>query len=158
MRNQGTGQADHLRRNPLPPPLGVIEVIHAVPKSAQAPRTRRILAVVSAENSAGEHSLEKKLSVKVEQVARGQNRHADSLATLVSSIANVVPRLIRVELVNEPSISVRTGVLQATTDGKYWMDPIIEFLAENRVPEDKKEAARAWHHIEKLRNVLEILT
>ncbi|XP_075663328.1 uncharacterized protein LOC142632896 [Castanea sativa] len=57
-------------------------------------------------------------SVKVEQVARGQNRHADSLATLASSIANEVPRLIKVELVVEPSIIVKTGVSQVTIVGK----------------------------------------
>ncbi|XP_075654687.1 uncharacterized protein LOC142624829 [Castanea sativa] len=81
-------------------------------------------------------------SVKVEQVARGQNRYADSLATLASSIANEVPRLIRVELVAESSISVRTGVSQVTTAKKCWMDPIVKFFAEDRIPEDEKKAAR----------------
>ncbi|XP_075670396.1 uncharacterized protein LOC142640196 [Castanea sativa] len=81
-------------------------------------------------------------SVKVEQVAKGQNRHVDSLATLASSIANMVPRLIIVELVNELSISVRTVASQVTIAGRCCMDPIIKFLAENRVPDDEKEAAR----------------
>lgn len=44
--------------------------------------------------------------VKVIQVARAQNRHADSLTTLASSIAKEIPRLIKVELVPEPSINV----------------------------------------------------
>ena len=44
--------------------------------------------------------------VKVIQVARAQNRHADLLATLASSIAKDIPRLIKVELVPEPSIKV----------------------------------------------------
>ncbi|XP_075640334.1 uncharacterized protein LOC142612095 [Castanea sativa] len=51
-------------------------------------------------------------NVKVERVARGQNRHTDSLAMLASSIANVVPRLIRLELVAEPSIAVKAPIAQ----------------------------------------------
>ena len=38
-------------------------------------------------------------SVKVVQVARGQNRHANSLATLASSSTKGIPRLLKVELV-----------------------------------------------------------
>ncbi|XP_075655132.1 uncharacterized protein LOC142625339 [Castanea sativa] len=38
--NQETGQGDRLRRNPLPPPLGVIEVIHAILRRIRAPTTR----------------------------------------------------------------------------------------------------------------------
>ena len=43
-------------------------------------------------------------TTKVTQVARGQNRHADSLATLASAMTENVPRLIKLELVTEPSI------------------------------------------------------
>ncbi|XP_075665088.1 uncharacterized protein LOC142634694 [Castanea sativa] len=41
----------------------------------------------------------------VNQVAKGQYRYADSLATLASSLIEEVPRLIKVELVAEPSIN-----------------------------------------------------
>ncbi|XP_075665338.1 uncharacterized protein LOC142635001 [Castanea sativa] len=54
------------------------------------------------------------MTVKIERIARGQNRHIDSLATLASSIADEVPRLIRVELVPEPSIATRALVIQVT--------------------------------------------
>ncbi|XP_075666802.1 uncharacterized protein LOC142636447 [Castanea sativa] len=50
-------------------------------------------------------------NAKVERVARGQNRHADSLATLASLIANMVPQLIRVELVAEPSITIKAPIV-----------------------------------------------
>ena len=45
-------------------------------------------------------------TVKVAQVSRAQNRHADSLATLTSSMTNEVPRLIKVEFIREPSIGM----------------------------------------------------
>ena len=41
------------------------------------------------------------LKAKVIQMAKGQNRHANSLAILVSSLTEEVPRLIKVELVAE---------------------------------------------------------
>ena len=42
---------------------------------------------------------------KVAQIPRGQNRHADSLAMLASSMIEDVPRLIKVELIEEHSIN-----------------------------------------------------
>lgn len=51
----------------------------------------------------------------------------------------------------EPSIDVKVNVSTVMVSKPCWMDPIIEFLAENRVPNDEKEvkkirriAARYW--------------
>ena len=46
--------------------------------------------------------------VKVSQVGRSQNKHANSLATLASSATEDTPRLITIELIREPSISVKS--------------------------------------------------
>ena len=75
-------------------------------------------------------------------MARGQNRHVDSLATLASSLTDEVPWLIKVELVVEPSINVRVGVSVVAISELCWMDPIIDFLAEDQVSDDEKEAGR----------------
>ncbi|XP_075661530.1 uncharacterized protein LOC142631281 [Castanea sativa] len=80
--------------------------------------------------------------VKIERIARGQNRHANSLVTLASSIAKEVPRLIRVELVPEPSIAARALIIQVTEAEKCKMDLIIYFISEDRAPKDEKKAAR----------------
>ena len=92
-------------------------------------------------------------TIKVTQVARGQNRHADSLATLALAMTEDVPRLIKVELIMESSINTvtdvgvaRVGVIVISTIGPCWMDPIIDFLVEDRVLDDKKEANR-FHRI-----------
>ena len=83
------------------------------------------------------------------QVGRTQNKHIDSLATLASSMTEEVPWLIKVELIKEPSISmtdncITTGVdiAMISTTRPCWMDPIIDFLAEDRVPDDEKEAKK----------------
>ena len=68
---------------------------------------------------------------KVVQVARGQNRYVDSLATLVSSPTEEVPWLIKVELVAEPSINIRVGVSVVAIFDLCWMDPIIDLLVED---------------------------
>ena len=81
-------------------------------------------------------------NVRVVQVARGQNQHVDSLATLVSPSIEEIPRLIKMELVAKPSTNVRVGVSLVTTTKPCWMDPIIDFLAENRVPIDEKEVEK----------------
>ena len=77
-------------------------------------------------------------TVKVAQVGRAQNKHADSLTTLASSMIEEVPRLIKVELIREPSISMVDNTITTEVDvamisaiGPCWMDPIIDFLAED---------------------------
>ena len=46
------------------------------------------------------------------------------------------------ELVAELSINVGVGVSLGTTVEPYWMDSIIDFLAEDRVPADEKEVEK----------------
>ena len=57
-----------------------------------------------------------------------------------------IPWQIKVELIAEPSINAtadcaaRVNVAAITTTGSCWMDPIIEFLAEDKVLDDESEA------------------
>ena len=75
-------------------------------------------------------------------MARGQNRHTNSLATLALSMTDEVPRMIKVELIAEPSINAVVGVSMVAMSELCWMDPIINFLAKDRVLNDEKEADR----------------
>ena len=86
---------------------------------------------------------------KVTQVAWGQNKHTDSLAMLASAMTENVPQLIKVKVITEPSTNtvidvglVGVSVTVISTTGPCWMDPIIDFLAEDRVLDDEKEANR----------------
>ena len=84
-------------------------------------------------------------TTNVTQVAQGRNRHADSLATLASAITEDIPWQIKVELITEPRISAmadcatKVDVAAITTTGSCWMDPIIEFLAKDRILENESE-------------------
>ena len=102
---------------------------------AKDPRMMQYLRLVK-------QTMERFLNVKVIQVAKGQNRHANSLATLASSLTEEVPPPIKVELVTELSISTGIGVSVVAMAELCWMDPIINFLAEGQVPNDEKETDR----------------
>ena len=82
-------------------------------------------------------------------MAGGQNKHADSLVTLASTMTEDVPRIIKVKLITEPSINIVIdvgvawiGVIMVSTIGPCWMDSIIDFLVEDRISDDEKEASK----------------
>ena len=88
-------------------------------------------------------------TTKVVQMARGLNRHVDSLAKLASAVTEDVPRIIKMELITEPSINTvtdvgvaRISVIVVLTAEPYWMDPIVDFLAKDHIPDDEKEASK----------------
>ena len=68
-RSQEAGQGIRPRGNPFPPPLGVIEVIHAAPRGSQVSKRKLVLTVVSAEGSTDNQPSEKKLKYTREPIA-----------------------------------------------------------------------------------------
>ena len=52
--------------------------------------------------------------MRLVQLSQGQNRHANSLATLASSLTEEVLWLIKVEMVKETSIDVKVNVSTIT--------------------------------------------
>ena len=60
-----------------------------------------------------------------------------------------VPQIIKVELITEPSIKtimdvgiVRISVTAISIAELCWMDSIFDFLAEDLIPDDEKEASK----------------
>ena len=68
--------------------------------------------------------------VKVTQISRGQNSHADSLATLASFVEDSIPWIIPMEEVDPPSIERPCYVAAASILGSSWMDPITTFIMD----------------------------
>ena len=81
-------------------------------------------------------------TASVSQIPQGQNRHADSLATLASLVMKDIPRIIKVEFLGEQSIDTVASVdiTVVLSAKRCWMDLIIDFLAEDQVLDDEKEA------------------
>ncbi|XP_050259070.1 uncharacterized protein LOC126704077 [Quercus robur] len=75
------------------------------------------------------------------QVPRSRNTHADSLATLATSSAHSLPRVILVEDLCKPSEAKRNVVhVHQIRVGPSWIDLIVLFLKNDVLPESKFEA------------------
>ena len=74
-------------------------------------------------------------------ISRSGNTHADFLATLATSLAQCLPRVILVEDLHRPSV-VKTEMIHVhgVRVGPSWMDPLILFLKEDALPEEKSKA------------------
>ena len=80
-------------------------------------------------------------SFVLSQVPRSRNAHADSLATLATSSAQGLPRVILVEDLHRPSEEVRSATqVHQVRVGPSWMDPIALFLKEDVLLKSKFEA------------------
>ena len=74
-------------------------------------------------------------------VPRSGNTYADFLATLATSSTQSIPRVILIEDLCKPT-EVRGKVVHVhqVRVGPSWMDPIVQFLREDILPEDTPEA------------------
>ena len=74
-------------------------------------------------------------------VSRSGNTHANSLTMLATSSAQPLPRVILVEDLYSSAMA-RTNLVQVHNirAGPSWMDPLILFLKEDILPEERSEA------------------
>ena len=88
--------------------------------------------------------LQKKFeSFDVQHIPRGENTHVDSLATLAISLAQNLPCVILVEDLGKLSGEKENMIyVSHVRVGPSWMDPIIQFLSKDVLPEDKLEAKK----------------
>ena len=78
-------------------------------------------------------------------VPRSENTHADSLVTLATSLTQSLSRVILIEDLCKP-MEVKGEVvhIHQVRVRPSWMDPIILFLREDILPEDKSKADKVW--------------
>ena len=89
--------------------------------------------------------------VRVEQIGRNLNSHADALATLASVLNTDFKRFIPIETLATPSIALPACHVHTITIGPCWMDPYVLYLKKGILLEQRKEAevirrkaARFW--------------
>ena len=82
-------------------------------------------------------------SFDLSHIPRGENTHADSLATLATSSARNLPRVIVVKDLCIPTLT-RKDLLQIHQVNLEpgWMDPILLFLESDVLPEEKPEVEK----------------
>ena len=74
------------------------------------------------------------------------NSSADALAKLAISKDAELICLVSVEIILEPSIAKRE-LVEAIESEPFWMDEIIIYLKEDKLPEDREQAQRVRYHI-----------
>ena len=82
-------------------------------------------------------------SFDLQHIPRSGNTHADSLATLATSLDQSLPRMILVEDLGKPT-GERGKMIYVphVRVGPSWMDPIIQFLSKDVLPEDKSDVEK----------------
>ena len=76
-------------------------------------------------------------------VFRNGNTHADSLATLATSSAGGLPQIILVEHLDRANEVAKGMVhIHKVRVGPSWMDPIVRFLKDDVLPEEKSKAEK----------------
>ena len=84
-------------------------------------------------------------SFNLQHIPRSGNTHADSLATLVTSLAQNLPRIILIEDLCKPSgIKGNMICIPHIRIGPSWMDPIIQYLSKDVLPEGKSDAEKIY--------------
>ena len=74
-------------------------------------------------------------------IPRSGNTHADSLTTLATSSAQSLPRVILIkDLCKSTEVKGDVVHVYQVRVGPSWMNPVIQFLREDILPEDKSEA------------------
>ena len=82
-------------------------------------------------------------SFSLQQVPRSKNTHADSLATLATSLAQCLPRVILVEDMYKPAeVKEQKISIHQIKVLPSWMDPIVLFLKDDILPEEKGEVGK----------------
>ena len=82
-------------------------------------------------------------SFDVSHISRSGNTHADSLATLATSSAQGLPQVILVEdLCRADGVKEDTVQIYQVRVGPSWMDPIVSFLKNDTLPEEKSKAEK----------------
>ena len=82
-------------------------------------------------------------SFSLSHIPRSGNTHADSLATLATSTARDLPRIILVEHLDRANEVVKGMVyIHEVRVGPSWMDHIVRFLKDDVLPEEKSEAEK----------------
>ena len=79
--------------------------------------------------------------VRVEQIGREHNSHANVLAKLATALETDLHRMVTIEILSAPSSLINSPDRVCTTGSvASWMDPLIAYLWDDCLPEDQKAA------------------
>ncbi|KAL5578443.1 hypothetical protein UlMin_020142 [Ulmus minor] len=79
--------------------------------------------------------------VTITQISRNKNTNSDALARLATGLEDSLLKTVPLEILDEPSIN-KCQQVDAISDKPTWMDPIMAYLRDGTLPQDKFEAHR----------------
>ncbi|GJS91355.1 reverse transcriptase domain-containing protein [Tanacetum coccineum] len=79
-------------------------------------------------------------SFSISQVSRSHNKKANALSKIASTSFAHLSKQVLVEVLQEKSIQEQEVAAVVEEEGPTWMTPIIEYLKDEVLPDDKKEA------------------
>ena len=82
------------------------------------------------------------IRVQVKHVPRAENKRVDALAKLAITSQKDLDRLVPVEHLPEPSVSVDDEEVSLVMSESSWMDPIWDYLVDGILPSHLKEASK----------------
>ena len=86
--------------------------------------------------------LKKFIRVQVKHVPREKNSQTDTLAKLATASQEDLGRLIPIEHLPKPSVSVDNGEASSVMSEPSWIDPIWDYLVDGTLPSDPKGASK----------------
>ena len=86
--------------------------------------------------------LKKFIRVQVKHVPRSENSRAGAFAKLTTSSQEDLGKLIPIEHLPEPSVSVDNVEVSPVMSKPSWMDPIWDYLVDGTLPSNPKEASK----------------
>ncbi|GKC71842.1 reverse transcriptase domain-containing protein [Tanacetum coccineum] len=78
----------------------------------------------------------------ISQVPRSKNKKADALSKIASTSFAHLSKQVLVEVLKEKCIQEREVATVVEEDGPTWMTPIMEYLKDGTLPDDRKEASK----------------
>ncbi|KAI3743154.1 hypothetical protein L1987_60859 [Smallanthus sonchifolius] len=83
-------------------------------------------------------------SCTVIHIKRSENKQADALSKLTSTSFSHLAKVVRVEVLNTPSV-LRKQVNVIQTGAKSWITPILYYLSTGIQPEERTQARKLQH-------------
>ncbi|KAL5564601.1 hypothetical protein UlMin_027765 [Ulmus minor] len=80
-------------------------------------------------------------TITTTQISRNENSNADAWARLATRLEDSLLKTVPLENLDEPSINKHQQV-DSISDKTTWMDPIVTYLCDGTLPEDKFETRR----------------
>ncbi|GKD56545.1 reverse transcriptase domain-containing protein [Tanacetum coccineum] len=78
----------------------------------------------------------------ISQVPRSKNKKTDALSKIASTSFAHLSKQVLVEVLKEKSIQEKEVATVVEEDGPTWMTPIMEYLKDGTLPDDRKEASK----------------